>query len=87
MPNWCNNYAVIDHTDPAKIRRLAEAFNESKFCDAVIPVPEDLKITAGFLGDEEAQKELERRPVRIKRSMVLATGMTSAHRVGEPNGM
>jgi hypothetical protein len=29
----------------------------------VIPVPEDLQITAGFLGDTDAQKELERKTV------------------------
>ena len=60
MPNWCNNNATISHTDSAKMQALADAINEGKFCDHVIPVPESLKITAGWLGETEAQKELER---------------------------
>ena len=61
MPNWCNNNATISHADPAKIRALAQAINEGKFCSHVIPVPEDLNITAGFLGNTDEQKELERK--------------------------
>ena len=61
MPNWCNNWVEVGHEDPAKIKALAEAYNRGEFCDHVIPVPEDLKITAGYLGDAEAQKELERK--------------------------
>jgi hypothetical protein len=61
MPNWCSNFVEVGHEDPTKITALAEAFNRGEFCDHVIPVPEDLKITAGYLGDAEAQKELERK--------------------------
>lgn len=61
MPNWCSNFVEVGHEDPQKITALAEAFNRGEFCDHVLPVPEDLKITAGFLGDPEAQKELERK--------------------------
>lgn len=61
MPNWCNNNVTISHKDSAKVEALAEAVREGKFCNHVIPVPEDLQITAGFLGDTEAQKELERK--------------------------
>jgi len=61
MPNWCSNWVEVGHEDPAKVTALAEAFNRGEFCDHVMPVPEDLKIVAGFLGDEEAQKELERK--------------------------
>jgi hypothetical protein len=61
MPNWCSNFVEVGHEDPAKITALAEAFNRGEFCDHVLPVPEDLKITAGYLGDAEAQKELERK--------------------------
>ena len=39
MPNWCNNSAVITHSDPAELERLAEAARRGDFCDAVIPVP------------------------------------------------
>ena len=61
MPNWCNNSVVIGHEDPAKLEALAQAVREGKFCHYAIPTPEDLNITAGFLGDGEAQKELERK--------------------------
>ena len=61
MPNWCNNNATISHADPAKIHALAQAINEGKFCNHVIPVPEDLNIVAGFVGDEAEQAELERK--------------------------
>ncbi len=61
MPNWCNNNISISHSDPAKLEALASAVREGKFLNHIIPVPEDLQITAGFLGDEAAQKELERK--------------------------
>jgi hypothetical protein len=61
MPNWCNNRVVISHKDTAKLEALVAAVKEGKFCNHVIPVPEDLQITAGFLGDTDAQKELERK--------------------------
>jgi hypothetical protein len=61
MPNWCSNGVTITHSDPAKIAALADAMAEGKFLNHIIPVPEDLHITAGFLGDEAAQKELERK--------------------------
>ena len=61
MPNWCSNGVTVSHSDPFKIKALADAMLEGKFCNHVIPVPEDLQITAGYLGDEAAQKELERK--------------------------
>jgi hypothetical protein len=63
MPNWCNNRVVISHEDSAKLEALASAIREGKFCDHVIPVPKDLQIVAGRVGDETnpAQQELERR--------------------------
>lgn len=61
MPNWCSNHITVRGSQQREIQRLAEAFREGKFCDAVIPVPEDLQITAGYLGDGDAQTELERK--------------------------
>jgi hypothetical protein len=63
MPNWCSNGVTITHEDTAKIAALAEAFKEGKFCNHVIPVPEDLQIVAGRVGadDNAEQIELERR--------------------------
>jgi hypothetical protein len=59
MPNWCNNTVEISHTDKAQMEALVTAINEGKFCNHVIPVPEDLHIVAGSLGDAEEQKKLE----------------------------
>jgi len=60
MTNWCSNSIVI--TGPqAEIERLAEAFKHGRFCNGVIPVPDDLHITAGFRGDEAEKKELKRK--------------------------
>lgn len=59
MPNWCNNFVEISHEDPAKIRALADAMNRGEFCNEIIPVPEDLKIVAGSVGDPDEQAKLE----------------------------
>ena len=59
MPNWCNNSISITHPDPAKLEALAQAVREGKFLNHIIPVPEDLQITAGRLGDGEEQRQLE----------------------------
>ena len=58
MPNWCNNNATISHADPAKIQALARAINEGKFCNHVIPVPEELNITAGREGADDDPKQI-----------------------------
>jgi len=59
MPNWCNNTVNIRHDDPAMIERVRRAFNAGALHNEFIPVPEDLHITAGSLGEAEAQKDLE----------------------------
>lgn len=41
------------------IQRAKEAFNKGALLNEFIPVPEDLRITAGFLGDGEEQRKLE----------------------------
>lgn len=61
MPNWCNNNVTISHTDSAKLEALASAVREGKFCNHVIPVPEDLQIVAGRVSDPVEQAELERK--------------------------
>lgn len=62
MPNWCNNFVQINHSDPAKIAELAAAINNNRFCDFVIPVPQDLRDTvAGWPGaDKEAEHEAQK---------------------------
>ena len=60
MPNWCDNTVEIYHPDTAKLKALVEAFNKGEFCNHIWPVPEDLKIVAGRVGDDdnEDQKRL-----------------------------
>jgi hypothetical protein len=52
MPNWCNNTVEISHPDTAKMYALVEAINEGKFCNFAIPVPQELHIVAGRVGDD-----------------------------------
>ena len=59
MPNWCNNNATISHEDPAKIQALADAINEGKFCNHVIPTPESLNIVAGCVGGDNDPEQIE----------------------------
>ena len=59
MPNWCSNHITVRGTDPAAIKRLADAFDNGEFCGTVVPMPEELNITSGSLGDPVAQAELE----------------------------
>ena len=62
MPNWCNNTVEIYHQDPAMIERARKGFNEGALLNEFLPVPEDLQITAGFLGHgtpEQAELELK----------------------------
>jgi len=60
MPNWCSNYISVRGSDSAEVKRLADAFDAGEFCDAVIPVPQELKDTiAGSVGDPVEQAKLE----------------------------
>ena len=59
MPNWCSNHITVRGTDPVAIKRLADAFDNGEFCATVVPMPEELNITSGFLGNGDEQKELE----------------------------
>lgn len=59
MPNWCSNTVEIYHKDPAMLERVRKGFNEGALLAEFMPVPEDLQITAGFLGDTEEQRKLE----------------------------
>lgn len=59
MPNWCSNHITVRGTDPVAIKRLADAFDAGKFCGTVVPMPQELNITSGFLGNGAEQAELE----------------------------
>jgi hypothetical protein len=58
MPNWCNNTVQINHEAPAKMYALVEAINEGKFCNFARPVPEDLHIVAGRVGDDTNPEQI-----------------------------
>ncbi len=64
MPNWCNNNLVLEHDDPAMITRAYDALERGEFLSEFIPVPEDLQIVAGSVGDPVEQKELERKTAK-----------------------
>jgi len=57
MPNWCNNYLVLEHEDPAMIERAKTAYADGKLLAEFCPVPDDLHIVAGRVGDDEDQKQ------------------------------
>jgi hypothetical protein len=59
MPNWCNNNLTLEHDDPAMIKRAYDALERGEFLNEFIPVPEQLKIVAGCVGDPDEQKKLE----------------------------
>jgi hypothetical protein len=59
MPNWCNNNLILEHDDPAMIKRAFDALERGEFLNEFIPVPEQLKIVAGCVGDPVEQAKLE----------------------------
>jgi len=59
MPNWCNNNLTLTHEDPAMIQRAKEALDRGEFLSEFIPVPKDLQIVAGSVGDPVEQAKLE----------------------------
>jgi hypothetical protein len=59
MPNWCNNSVELYHKDPAMIERARTAFNDGRLLDEFIPVPKDLQIVAGRVGDDNDPKQIE----------------------------
>ena len=58
MPNWCNNTLTLEHKDPAMIARARSAFTDGRLLAEFIPVPADLKIVAGCVGDPVEQAKL-----------------------------
>lgn len=59
MPNWCNNVVELSHEDTEMIQRAKRAFTEGKLLNEFIPVPEDLHIVAGRVGDDSDPKQIE----------------------------
>ena len=55
MPNWCSNNIRVRGSQQREINRLVEAFKAGEFCDAVIPIPEELRNPdTGSYGGEDA---------------------------------
>lgn len=64
MPNWCMNHATFEHDDDALLQRLVDAFNSGSTMQEFWPCPQELRDTAaGYLGNTDAQKELEQKEV------------------------
>ncbi len=59
MPNWCNNTLELEHDDPAMIERAKKAFLDGRLLDEFVPVPKDLHIVAGRVGDDTDPKQIE----------------------------
>lgn len=59
MPNWCNNTVELSHENPEMMARAVKSFNDGSFLAEFVPVPEDLRIVAGYVGEGDAQKNLE----------------------------
>jgi hypothetical protein len=64
MPNWCNNNLTLTHEDPAMIQRAFDALERGEFLQEFVPVPQQLKIVAGCVGDPDEQKKLEENTAR-----------------------
>jgi len=64
MPNWCYNTVELTHEDPTMIARAKSAFLDKGLLNEFVPIPEELKITAGYLGDGAEQTALEAQEAR-----------------------
>jgi hypothetical protein len=53
MPNWCNNQLTLTHSDPAQIDRAVTAFEQGRFLEEFIPVPQELRDTHASPGTSE----------------------------------
>ena len=58
MPNWCSNHITVRGTNQKEIAEIAKAMEEGRFCDSIIPTPEDLNITAGREGNDNDPKQI-----------------------------
>lgn len=57
MPNWCENFITISHDDPTMISRAKKGFDNNKFFNEFIPVPEPLSGTAATAGHTPTEQE------------------------------
>ena len=59
MPNWCNNTVELYHEDAAMIERARTAFNAGSLLNEFIPVPAELQIVAGRVGDDTNAEQIK----------------------------
>jgi len=59
MPNWCSNTLILEHDDPEMIKRAETAFAEGKLLEEFCPVPKDLHIVAGRVGDDNDPDQIK----------------------------
>jgi hypothetical protein len=59
MPNWCNNHIVLQHDDPAMIKRAYDALERGEFLSEFIPCPAELldERTGSFGGPDADVKD------------------------------
>jgi len=60
MPNWCDNFAKIEHKNKTAIDRVVKAFRAGMLCSEFIPIPEELANTKSPNTDPQAT-ELEQK--------------------------
>ena len=58
MPNWCNNTVELYHDDPVMIERARKAFNDAKFLNEFVPIPESLQIVSGRCGADDNPEQI-----------------------------
>ena len=63
MPNWCYNSVEVTHDDPAMVQKFIDATREGAgFINTFVPVPADLQIVSGFVGeDKQAEHEAKQK--------------------------
>ena len=61
MPNWCNNTITLSGPKDKITSIYNKAKESNEFLEQLYPMPKELEITAGYLGDGDEQKELEAR--------------------------
>jgi len=59
MPNWCNNYLVLEHDDPEMITRAKTAYADGKLLEEFCPVPASLHIVAGRVGADDNAEQIK----------------------------
>jgi len=59
MPNWCDNTITLKHSDPTMIKRAQEALAKGEFLNEFHPVPEDLQIVSGRVGEDTDPKQID----------------------------